>query len=81
MGGSWRTRISMPDAWRRSTAIRGGRPLRRAPGLPVPDWALRLTQVYRRDGKTWRLGHRHADPLAPGVSLEQAAALARGLPG
>jgi ketosteroid isomerase-like protein len=47
-------------------------------GLPVQDWALRVTQVYRRDGKAWRLAHRHADPLAPGISLEQAATLARG---
>lgn len=47
-------------------------------GLPAQDWALRVTQVYRRDGKDWRLAHRHADPLAPGISLEQAAALGRG---
>lgn len=47
-------------------------------GLPAQDWALRVTQVYRRDGKEWRLAHRHADPLAPGISLEQAAALGRG---
>lgn len=46
-------------------------------GLPAQDWALRVTQVYRRDGKAWRLVHRHADPLAPGISLEQAAALAK----
>jgi ketosteroid isomerase-like protein len=47
-------------------------------GLPAQDWALRVTLVYRRDGSEWRLAHRHADPLAPGISLEQAAALARG---
>lgn len=47
-------------------------------GLPAQDWALRVTQVYRRDGRAWRLVHRHADPLAPGISLEQAAALGRG---
>lgn len=47
-------------------------------GLPAQDWALRVTQVYRRDGKAWRLAHRHADPLAPGISLEQAAMLGRG---
>ena len=47
-------------------------------GLPAQDWALRVTQVYRRDGKAWRLVHRHADPLAAGISLEQAAALGRG---
>jgi ketosteroid isomerase-like protein len=49
-----------------------------AGGLPAQDWALRVTLVYRRDGEGWRLAHRHADPLAKGVSLRQAAALARG---
>jgi ketosteroid isomerase-like protein len=47
-------------------------------GLPAQDWALRVTLVYRRDGSTWRLAHRHADPLVHGISLEQAAALGRG---
>jgi ketosteroid isomerase-like protein len=47
-------------------------------GLPAQDWALRVTLVYRREGSEWRLAHRHADPLANGVSVEQAAALARG---
>jgi ketosteroid isomerase-like protein len=46
-------------------------------GLPAQDWALRVTLVYRRDGTDWHLAHRHADPLVSGVSLEQAAALAR----
>mgnify|MGYP002784150401 CR=1 FL=1 len=47
-------------------------------GLPTQDWALRVTQVYRRRAGTWDLVHRHADPLAHGVSLEAAAALGRG---
>ena len=47
-------------------------------GLPAQDWSLRVTLVYRRQGADWQLVHRHADPLAPGVSLEMAAALARG---
>jgi len=47
-------------------------------GLPAQDWALRVTLVYRRAGTDWQLVHRHADPLAGGVSVEQAAGLARG---
>jgi ketosteroid isomerase-like protein len=49
-------------------------------GLPAQDWALRVTLVYRRNGADWCLVHRHADPLAHGITLEQAAALARGEP-
>ena len=47
-------------------------------GLPAQDWPLRVTLVYRREGSEWRLAHRHADPLVGGISLEQAAAIARG---
>jgi ketosteroid isomerase-like protein len=46
-------------------------------GLPAQEWPLRVTLVYRREGGDWRLAHRHADPLARGITLEQAAALAR----
>ena len=49
-----------------------------AGGLPAQEWPLRVTLVYCREGSDWRLAHRHADPLVKGVSLEQAAALARG---
>ena len=47
-------------------------------GLPEQDWSLRVTQVFRGEGADWQLVHRHADPLVNGISLEQAAALARG---
>jgi ketosteroid isomerase-like protein len=47
-------------------------------GLPAQDWSLRVTLVYRRDGTTWTLAHRHADPLAGGITLKHAAAIARG---
>jgi len=47
-------------------------------GLPAQDWSLRVTLVYRREGTKWRLAHRHADSLAGAITLEQAAALARG---
>jgi ketosteroid isomerase-like protein len=47
-------------------------------GLPAQDWPLRVTLVYRREGADWRLAHRHADPLARGITLDHAAALARG---
>ncbi|UBF28751.1 DUF4440 domain-containing protein [Kovacikia minuta CCNUW1] len=47
-------------------------------GLPPQEWSLRVTLVYCREGTEWRLAHRHADPLVGGISLEQAAALARG---
>jgi ketosteroid isomerase-like protein len=46
--------------------------------LPVQDWSLRVTQVYRRHEGDWQLVHRHADPLVRNMSLEQTAALARG---
>ncbi|HET7716920.1 MAG TPA: nuclear transport factor 2 family protein [Bauldia sp.] len=47
-------------------------------GLPAQEWLLRVTLVYRRERDGWRLAHRHADPLANGIGLEQAAALGRG---
>lgn len=45
--------------------------------VPMQDWALRVTLVYRRDGGTWALVHRHADPLVEDISRAESAALAR----
>ncbi|WP_456819979.1 nuclear transport factor 2 family protein [Cellulomonas sp. URHB0016] len=47
-------------------------------GLPDQDWSVRVTEVYRRDGRGWVLVHRHADPIVRFVGLDGAAALARG---
>jgi ketosteroid isomerase-like protein len=45
--------------------------------IPAQDWALRVTLVFRKENGQWLLAHRHADGLAGGISVEQAAALAR----
>jgi ketosteroid isomerase-like protein len=46
-------------------------------GLPPQDWSLRVTQVYRREGKVWALVHRHADPLVDNIGMARTAELAR----
>ena len=46
-------------------------------GLAGQDWSLRVTLVFRKEKEEWMLAHRHADPLVEGISLEQAAVLAR----
>ncbi len=46
--------------------------------MPAQDWSLRVTQVFRREAQDWQLVHRHADPLANGISLKQAAEITRG---
>jgi ketosteroid isomerase-like protein len=45
---------------------------------PEQDWSLRVTLVFRREGTTWRLAHRHADALVHPISFDTLAALARG---
>lgn len=46
--------------------------------IPEQHWPLRVTQVFRREASDWQLVHRHADRLGAGISVKQAAALARG---
>ena len=46
--------------------------------IPAQQWALRVTLVFRKENGQWLLAHRHADALAGGISVEQAAALVRG---
>ena len=47
-------------------------------GLPPQEWLLRVTVVFRRQGSSWELVHRHADPLVKAITVEQSAALTRG---
>jgi hypothetical protein len=44
---------------------------------PPQDWSLRVTLVCQRENSRWVLAHRHADPLGPGISVAEAARLAR----
>jgi ketosteroid isomerase-like protein len=44
--------------------------------LPAQLWALRVTLVFRKEAAGWVLVHRHADPLAGGVSVAESAHLA-----
>jgi ketosteroid isomerase-like protein len=46
--------------------------------VPMQDWALRVTLVYRREGSSWRLAHRHADPLVHRITWHDAAKLGKG---
>lgn len=50
----------------------------RVGGLPDQDWSLRVTLVFRRVGSSWKLAHRHADPLVHPITFEESARLARG---
>jgi len=33
-------------------------------GGPVTEWVLRTTTTFRRENGTWRVVHRHADPIS-----------------
>jgi ketosteroid isomerase-like protein len=33
-------------------------------GGPVTDWVLRTTTTFRQEDRTWRVVHRHADPIS-----------------
>ena len=46
--------------------------------LPLQEWSLRITLVFRRDGDQWQLVHRHADPLTRPIGSDLFAAIARG---
>jgi ketosteroid isomerase-like protein len=46
--------------------------------LPDQDLSLRVTLVFRRDGDSWQLVHRHADPLTRRITETTLGALARG---
>ncbi|MDQ2633840.1 MAG: nuclear transport factor 2 family protein [Pseudomonadota bacterium] len=50
----------------------------RVGGLPDQQWPLRVTLVFRRGESDWELVHRHADLTVSRITLEQAAAMARG---
>lgn len=44
--------------------------------IPMQDWWLRVTLVYKHDGMRWLLAHRHADPLYRPIEVTEAARLA-----
>jgi ketosteroid isomerase-like protein len=46
--------------------------------LPEQDWSLRVTLVYRRNGSSWDLVHRHADPLVRQITGDQLSIIAKG---
>ena len=45
---------------------------------PEQDWSLRVTLVFRREGSTWRLAHRHADALVHPITFDRLSELAKG---
>jgi ketosteroid isomerase-like protein len=53
------------------------RSLVRLAGSEPRQWDLRVTQVYERNGDTWKIIHRHADPLVVRRDLAQTLQLFR----
>ena len=47
----------------------------RVGGHPDQNLSTRVTHVYRREGATWLLVHRHADPLVARLTLEELGGL------
>jgi ketosteroid isomerase-like protein len=48
-------------------------------GAPAAPYALRVTQVFRREGGEWKVIHRHADEMKGAATTSQSDRLGRAL--